>query len=442
MARLQIGLPYMRVSFLALGSRGDVQPSLALAQTLAGRGHSVRFISHPGFAGLVGGRGVEFCPLSAMHGELAGSKGKELFAKGLQPLFAFRAAVALAKRYSLEWSREFCALAKGSDCVVGTTYAAYSAASIGKHWTIPHIQAFFQPILPSGAFSSVFLPDFPRPLPAFANRLTHRIFNQLVWTVLRPLASEAAKEVWNESRTPFLSPIRSTRDEGRPTLMSFSRHVVAPPEDWDSSIAVTGYWFLERPAEWQAPLDLVRFIEAGPPPIYIGFGSMTLKDPAATSALVLEAIEKVECRAVIGKGWGHLRPANPPPGVFLVDDVPHDWLFPRMASIVHHGGAGTVGSALRAGRPSVVVPFIADQPFWGRRLFELGVAPKALPYRAMDADSLAAAIELSLGDEPMRAKAAKLGALIEAEQGTSRAADLIEAAACGRGPTAVGDLGA
>lgn len=428
-----MGRSDMHISILALGTRGDIQPSLALAQTLAGRGHAVRFISHPGFAGLAGGRGVEFCPLAAMQGELASPLGKDLFAKGLAPLRSFRVTAALAKRYSLEWSRQSCALATGSDCVIGTTYTAFTATTLGKQRTIPFIQAFFQPILPTRAFSSIFLPKLPFAAGLF-NWLTHQIFNQILWSLLRPLASEAARELWPSERLPLMSPIRSTRTPSRPTLMALSRHVVPPPADWDASIHVTGYWFLEPSPAWRPSAELVRFLTSGPPPVYVGFGSMSLKDPAATVALVLAAAEKAKCRLVLDAGWGGLAPSSPLDGVFAVADIPHDWLFPRMAAIVHHGGAGTIGEVLRAGRPSVAIPFIADQPYWGRHIADLGVAASPIPFRSLQADCLAQAIGRCLHDQAMRAGAARFKALIAAEEGTRKAAELIEAAA--RGDTA------
>jgi sterol 3beta-glucosyltransferase len=420
----------MRISILALGTRGDIQPSLALAQTLAGRGHAVRFISHPGFAGLAGGRGVEFCPLAAMQGELASPIGKDLFAKGLAPFRSFRATAALAKRYSLEWSRQSCALATGSDCVIGTTFTAFTAATLGKQRTIPFIQAFFQPILPTRAFSSIFLPKLPVSA-GLVNWLTHQIFNQILWSLLRPLASEAARELWPSERLPLRTPLRSTKIPSRPTLLAFSRHVVPPPADWDASVHVTGYWFLERSPDWQPSAELIRFLTSGPPPVYVGFSSMTLKDPAATVALVLAAAEKAKCRLVLDAGWGGLRPADPPDWVFSVSDIPHDWLFPRMAAIVHHGGAGTVGEILRAGRPSIAIPFVADQPFWGRRLADLGVAASPLPFRSLKADCLAKGIECCLHDLAIQAEAARFQALIAAEEGARKAAELIESAARG-----------
>lgn len=420
------GSSCMRIAILSLGSRGDVQPALALAQTLAGRGHEVRFISHPGFAALAAGRGVSFQPLAEMHGELSGPVGTDLFADGLNPVRTLRSVAAVAKHYSLEWNRQFKALATGSDCVLGTMFASFAAVLMGKHWAVPSVRAFYQPVLATRAFPSAFLPATPFALPGFANYLTHQLFNQLAWTLLRPLAADGAREVWQEEAVSFKHQITSSGNPGRPTLMAFSRHVVPVPDDWDDSVEITGYWFLKRPPSWEPTEELRHFLAAGPAPVYVGFGSMGTRNPRATTDLVLDAVARCGTRAVLCTGWGGLGPAKPPPGVLVVDDVPHDWLFPRMASIIHHGGAGTTAAALRAGKPSVVFPFLGDQSFWARRVADLGVGPRALPYRTLDPEKLAQAIRHTFHDAQMRRTAARLGISIESENGTSRAADIIE----------------
>jgi sterol 3beta-glucosyltransferase len=141
---------------------------------------------------------------------------------------------------------------------------------------------------------------------------------------------------------------------------------------------------------------------------------------------VLEALAQAGQRGLLGAGWGGLEMEKPPENVFKVEDAPYDWLFPRMAAVVHHGGAGTTGAGLRAGKPTVICPFVADQPFWGRRVAALGAGPPPIPQRRLTADNLASAIRQAVEDAVMRKRAADLGEKIQPEDGVGQAVSLIE----------------
>jgi UDP:flavonoid glycosyltransferase YjiC (YdhE family) len=204
-------------------------------------------------------------------------------------------------------------------------------------------------------------------------------------------------------------------------LYCYSPAVAPKPPDWSESAHVTGYWFLDHPLDWQPPADLLHFLESGPSPIYLGFGSMITRKPEETTRITLDALRQAGHRGVIATGWGALSQSDLPDEVFLIESVPHDWLFPRMAAVVHHGGAGTTGAGLRAGVPSIVVPFGGDQPFWARRVKALGAGPDPIPRKRLTADRLAHAIRIAVADEPMRKRATELGATIRAEDGVGNA---------------------
>ena len=223
----------------------------------------------------------------------------------------------------------------------------------------------------------------------------------------------------------FTDPFR--RDgKPLPVLYAFSPRVVPPPPDWTPDVHVTGYWFLDRP-DYAPPPELVRFLEAGPPPIYVGFGSMAGADPERTSVAVLEALERAEQRGVVATGWGGLTARAVPPHVLVTDAVPHDWLFPRVRAVVHHGGAGTTAAGLRAGKPTVICPFAVDQPFWGGRVAALDAGPKPIPAQRLTAETLADAIRLAACDPFYGQRAAEVGAAIGQEDGVGRAVEVIEA---------------
>ncbi len=177
--------------------------------------------------------------------------------------------------------------------------------------------------------------------------------------------------------------MKTIHRKGVPFLCGFSEHVVPRPPDWGGNVHVTGWWYPEEP-RWQPPADLQRFIEQGSPPVFIGFGSMPVRDPARTTALIVEAVRQSGRRAVLHAGWAGLGGrlgSGVPPEIFPIDYAPYGWLFPRMAAVVHHGGSGTSGMGFRSGVPSIIVPFGFDQFYWGRRAFELGVGPQPLPFR-------------------------------------------------------------
>jgi sterol 3beta-glucosyltransferase len=211
-----------------------------------------------------------------------------------------------------------------------------------------------------------------------------------------------------------------------PTLYGYSRHVLPRPADWPAEHQVTGYWFLDAPDDWTPPPDLAAFLAAGEPPVYIGFGSMGSRDPGATARLAVEALARAGRRGILAAGWGGLTATDLPATIFPLGAIPHAWLFPQMAAIVHHGGAGTTAAALRAGVPSLVVPFGLDQPFWGRRVAELGVGPSPIARGALTARGLANALRDTLADGAIRHRAAALGRAISAEEGIGTAVTLIE----------------
>jgi sterol 3beta-glucosyltransferase len=200
---------------------------------------------------------------------------------------------------------------------------------------------------------------------------------------------------------------------------------VPRPADWDESSVVTGYWFLDALTGWQPDPALVKFLQAGPPPVYVGFGSMFMQGGARKTDIVLKALRRAGQRGVLATGWGGLTADSTSDDIFVLEAVPHDWLLPQVAAVVHHGGAGTTGAALRAGKPSVVCPLVGDQPFWGRRVAALGVGPSPLSRRKLTVETLANAISQAVSDQDIRQRAAALGATIRAEDGVGKAITLI-----------------
>jgi UDP:flavonoid glycosyltransferase YjiC (YdhE family) len=404
----------------------------ALAVELASRGHDTRLITHRGCADLVEGSDVDLRTLDGdMRDELASVEGRQLIDAGRNAIAAIRAARTIGRRNLERWWVGIREETGGAEILVCETTSLGPMHAVAEVRGLPCVTVGLQPMAPTGAFPHPFAPPPRWRLPNWGNRQHHHLVNQVLWQTTRSLVNDGRREIFDLPPWSVSGPFGRFRREARPMLMAYSHQVLPRPIDWDAGIDVTGYWFLDSASGWRPRADLSAFLDGGSAPVYVGFGSMSLADPEATTATVLAAIAEAGCRAVIATGWGGLAPKAPPSNVFILDEAPHDWLFPRMAAVVHHGGAGTTAAALRAGVPSVVVPFMADQFFWANILAEKGVAPQAVPRARLSTSALARGIAMTLDDGPMRRRAIELGALIAQEDGVGRAADRVEAAGVG-----------
>lgn len=297
-----------------------------------------------------------------------------------------------------------------------------SGASLSERLNLPAALAATVPVVTSTGYF---------PLPGLFNRNLGAQLNRAT-CALTAAASSPFRAVLGQWRARIgLSP-RALWGGGRlagtrrlPVLHTYSPQVVPPPPDWDSDHHVLGYWNL--PARPYTPgVALARFLEDGPPPVYGGFGSMARQDPARTTRTVLEATQFAGVRAVVATGWGGLADGNTPEGVHVVASVPHDWAFPRMAAVAHHGGAGTTAAGLTAGVPSVICPFGADQPFWVHVVHQLGAGTRPLPQKTLTAPALATALQQAIHDPDMRLQAQTLGRQLAIEDGAQTAAQWVE----------------
>ncbi|ARP98889.1 glycosyltransferase [Pseudorhodoplanes sinuspersici] len=408
----------MRVAIHTLGTRGDIQPYLALALGLIARGHDVQLTAPVQFEAMIRERGVAFSPLPGEFLALLDKpEGKAAIAggKGFSGGFKLLKHIRPLMRHLLdaEWSatKEF-----APDIIV------YHPKALG----VPHIAEKLgcRFILASPLPGFTPTSAFPTPLLPFAslgplNRISHGLaikgMNVLFGGLLRD---------WRKT-TLGLPPRSTGKTTPSGTLYAYSPHVVPVPPDWGRDVLVSGYWFLDHD-DWHPPEDLAAFLKAGEPPVYIGFGSMPGLDPVSTAATVIEALTKTGKRGVLATGGGALAPQTIPPNIHVIREAPHDKLFPHVGATVHHGGAGTTAASLRAGKPMTICPFLGDQPFWARRMWDLGVAPPPLDRKHLSVETLAAAIA-DMENPQMRERAATRGAAIRQEHGVTAAIDFIEA---------------
>jgi len=404
----------MRVTILTVGSRGDVEPFLALSRGLLAAGHDPVIATLAEFEPMVTGAGIPFALLPGnSRAVLAGPEGQALMAERnpFRLIERMRAVIGPALLNAHPAAEEACA---GADLVVHHTMAVFGI-TIAERLGVPSVAAHLFPNSPTREFPMVAMPS---AVPAALNRLTWRIAESLPWRAFRPLLDTRRAELGMPplSRRPL-----SRWPTGAPArLYGFSPAVVPPPADWRADDHVTGYWFTEHGA-YTPPQELVDFLAAGPPPVYLGFGSASGGSPEETADLLLSAARANGLRAVLNTGWAGLTATAE--DALTIDDVPHWWLFPRVRAAVHHGGAGTTAAALRAGIPSVVVPFFSDQFFWGRQVAELSVGAVTATRDRVTGPELAEALRTALTRAP---RARELAAELATEDGVATAVEVLE----------------
>jgi sterol 3beta-glucosyltransferase len=412
----------MRVTMVAIGSRGDVQPYVALGLGLQARGFDVRITCLETYKGLVEEAGLGCAPLGRDLVELLASEEGQAWLSGGRNAFRFfRSMRSIGGALMEHLLAEVQVACEDADLVVFGAMGFFGL-NLAEQRRVPACAAMLQPLEPTGAFPSIFTPG-GRSLGRLGNRMSHRVIEHVSWRMVRPTVERLFRDHLGLAPAGGPGPLRRLRRLGAPVLYGYSPTVLPRPTDWPVNVHVTGYWFLDPPERWAAPRDLAEFLDEGPPPVYAGFGSMVPGDPEGTWRLVVEALERAGARGVLAGAPPELaRPGT----IHVLDEVHHAWLFPRVAAVVHHGGAGTLAAALRAGVPSVPCPFFSDQPFWGERLHRLGAGTRPLPVKGLTARSLGEAIATTIGDAGMRARAAEIGRRIAAEDGVGMAVKRIE----------------
>jgi sterol 3beta-glucosyltransferase len=415
----------MRIAIIAMGSRGDVQPYLALGKGLKDAGHLVRLITHENFAQLVNSYGLEFWPARGdVQAIMESPKLRELLEKG--NFLAINAyASKAAQEAALNWAEDGLVACQGMDLMIVGVGGLFVALALAEKLKIPLLQAYIFPFTPTKTFPAILFPPVVAKFGGLVNWLSHQFFRQIMWQGARKGDRLARQKVLGLTPAPFWGLYNSTHLQSYPVLYGFSSHILTKPADWKNT-CLTGYWFLDEAADWIPPAALLDFLDRGTPPIYIGFGSMGSRNPEQTADLVLEAIAMTGQRAILQSGWGGLSKTDLPDNVLIIDSISHSWLFPRVAAVVHHGGAGTTAAGLRAGVPTIIIPFFGDQPFWGRRVAELGVGTAPIPRKQLTAKKLAAAMHRVVNDRSIRQKAADLGSKIRAENGIANVVDIIQ----------------
>jgi UDP:flavonoid glycosyltransferase YjiC (YdhE family) len=408
----------MRIVIMAVGSRGDVAPYTGLGVRLQEEGHQVTLATHQLFEELVRSRGLGFHALPLDTQEEMTSR---LAASGTSsPLKVTLAVNKVVAEHAGPMAQAMLAAARQADVVL-LTPAGWIGGHVAEGLGLPSMGVYLQPMTPTREFPPCTVTT--RSLGGWGNRKAA--------TALRGLGQQPFRKVVDELRTelglPVMKPdawLAQVEAARWPICYGYSPVVVPQPADWPEWNHTVGYWWPAPDPDFKPAPELVDFLAAGPAPVYIGFGSMPTDDREALSWLVVTALRRSGLRAVVNTGWAGLTAAGE--NVLTVSEVPHDWLFPQVAAVVHHAGAGTAAAGLRAGVPTVPVPFMVDQPFWAQRLKGLGVAPEVIPFRRLSADKLASALTEATTRPDYRRRAAEVSTRLAEEDGAAGVLRVLE----------------
>ncbi len=421
----------MKLLIFTFGSLGDVQPFVALGTGLRAAGHQVAICTATRFAPFIRSHGLIYGHmtdelLSLLLGTQQGRKAIE----NTDSLFGVLNTMAKL----LKQTRPIYQKMMGNAWETAQTFCpdiilshpkVLGAAHMAERLGVPFILTMLQPMLvPTGTAPSIGFPDLK--LGPGYNRLTHQLLQRGL-LLYGGLVKQFRREVLKLDPPRHRSAILTGPDGSPiPVLFGHSPNVAPRPLDWPEHVTICGYWFLEATDPWTPPPKLQAFLDGGDPPIYFGFGSMAGKHPQRLAQTVCKALQQTGLRGIIATGWGGLNPEALPASIFKIESVPHDWLFDRVSAVVHHGGAGTTAAGLKAGKPTLICPFLGDQPFWGERIHALGAGPKPIPQKKLTEKRLVHAITALTQTPGMQAAATGLKATLTQEDGIQTAIDCIE----------------
>ncbi len=420
----------MKIFINTFGTRGDVQPYVALGKGLKEVGHTVTICTASTFESFITEQGLNY---GYMTDELLKLVDTDIGREALEDTVGLWGTaktmlklVKLAKPLNRQMVVDSWEAAKIAEPELVIYHAkALGAVSIAEKFNAPAILANLQPMIaPTTEFPPIGMPELN--IGGWYNKMAYKTIEMGYRSYTKDV-NEVRRDMMGLDEFPKSSGILNTADGSPiPMLHAFSQHVIPQPADWPEYYTINGYWFLDRDDDWQPSTELQAFLDAGEPPVYVGFGSMAGKNPQRLSTIVVNALQQANLRGIIATGWGGLDVSSLPDTIFKIDKAPHDWLFPQMAAVVHHGGAGTTAAGLRAGRPTLICPFMGDQPFWGKRVASLGVGPQPIPQKKLSVEKLVTAIRTVTTNTAMHEKAAAIGKKIQAEDGIANVISTIE----------------
>lgn len=415
----------MKLLLLAFGSRGDVQPLFPLGAGLRQAGYEVQIAAGTNFKEWIESRGFDFVDVGIdMHALMNSDTGKEWIenssssnlqeAQNMKRIFDEYANVA---------GDAILCVSRDADVLISNLPTFGVAQTVAEMLGKKHIRIMLAPLTPTTLADTMMVPMLPR-----RDFFLHRYWGYIGIYFMHWMTQHSTNSFRHKhGRKPWRFGDFARAWNQMPILYGVSPLVMPRDPKWRWDNFVTGYWFNEPDPTYQPPAPLANFLQHYPTPVYIGFGSMATKNPQSTLDIMVNALKQSGQPGIVYSGWAGLRASDLPDSILLIDGAPHDWLFPKMAAIVHHGGAGTTAAGLAAGVPATIVSHMADQPYWGRRLYELGVGHKHIPRHELTAERLAEAIQVMVSSPTMKANAAELGQRIRQETGVANAVAAVNA---------------
>ncbi|PVH67675.1 glycosyltransferase family 1 protein [Cadophora sp. DSE1049] len=421
--------PPLNIVIQIVGSRGDVQPFIALGQELQANGHRIRIATHGNFKDFVESSKLEFFSIG---GDPAGLMAYMVKNPSIMPTFDTLRSGDIGRKRKMIYTMlngcwESCIM---PDETTGIPFVAdaiianppsFAHVHCAQALSVPLHLMFTMPWSPTRAF--------PHPLaniqngnadPRTANYLSYGLVDLMTWQGLSDVINLWRKKALDLEPVPAAAGPGLAEALKIPFTYCWSPALIPKPQDWPQHIDVCGFFFREE-TPYTPDTELAEFLKAGPKPIYIGFGSIVMEDPVKTTDVILEAVRSCNVRAIVSRGWSKLGADRSDPNVLFIGDCPHEWLFKNVSAVVHHGGAGTTACGLLNGRPTSIVPFFGDQPFWANMVAAAGAGPRPIAYKALDSAKLSAAIRLCLAPETAGA-AASISARMKDECGVKEAA--------------------
>lgn len=409
----------MKALILTFGTKGDIEPYIGLGRALKDAGHDATIGTASGYEDDVRSLGVDFVPSNSRMLEVM----QDALPTMASPADLQKAAKAMTEGIRVSLDDQLRAVRSTNPDIVVYHPKCLGAPHLAEYLGIPAVLSLPLPFYtPTSSYP---IPFVSRELGPRLNRWSYAL-NRAESLMYGGITNDFRHKLGLSSLSRWADPL--LRPDGGPVdiLYPYSRHVVPVPPDYPSTAHVTGYWFTGRGASWEPPEELSNFLAAGEAPLYIGFGSMGFgKGAEQRGAAITSALKSTGIRAIVATGWGSVT-ADSTDDVLVIDGAPHDWLFPHVSAVVHHGGAGTTGIGLASGRPSLVCPFLGDQSFWAGRVHELGVGPKPLPRADITAHTLAGRFTDLVETDSYRSNSARLAERISTESGAERAVEILE----------------